>query len=409
LIIINYWNLNSYELGDVQNPLFEVNSTNDLMKNFILNNGLFLAFVVPQLVMLLFAQFDVDEIPNIEISEALFFHFSAVSLFVLGYFISSIILYGNKKKSTTFIRLSSKLKNLSFLLIIIGLITSISTMMMFVGVGEYFVMLLSGNFEILELRAAAAHGGISGVFKMFNYAPLAVYMLTSSLLFFCNTHPYDNKTLKKIQRVALVGSILKVFFSLDRLTILAILVVLFFYILKSSISKFKIVLYSVFGVLFLSFITSIRQGESIIYFLSLYSKLGITNLQMILDSNASPTYNGANTFLLPLNTVFSFLNIPALKEYAITSYQWNSAQYFNAYLFQDFGYLSLFFYPFFALICKIIEIKKNNGSLFFIGSYLFLFFVLITFITVPFIRAVECWFVLLVVFLITHYFIKKYI
>ena len=38
---------------------------------------------------------------------------------------------------------------------------------------------------------------------------------------------------------------------------------------------------------------------------------------------------------------------------------------------------------------------------------LFLFFVLITFITVPFIRAIESWLILFIIYLVTHFFIKK--
>ncbi len=378
------------------------------MKNLILNNGLFLAFVVPQLVMLLFAQFDVDEIQNIEISKALFFHFSAVSLFVLGYFISSVILYGKKQGKTSLVKLSPKFKNISYLLVLFGLVTSILTMTVFVGIGEYFLLLLSGNFEILELRTAAASGGISGIFKMFNYAPLAIFMLSSSLLFFSDLDSVGKSSLKKIQRVSFVGSVLKVFFSLDRLTILAILVVLFFYVLKNKISIIKVLSYSVLGILFLSFITSIRQGEGIIYFLSLYSKLGITNLQIIIDSSSQPTYNGSNTFLNPLNIILGVLHLPTLKSYLITNFEWNPAQYFISYLYQDFGYLSLFFCFFGGIICKIIEVKKQQGNTFFTGTYLFIIFVLITFITVPFIRAIESWLVLLIIFFLTYFFTKKY-
>lgn len=377
------------------------------MKSFILKNGLFLAFVLPQLIILIFAQTNVDEIQNIDISDALIFHFLAVLLFILGYFFANIIFYKIKNKQAISIVCSSKIKRFSYILILIGVITSASTMLFFVGIDEYIMILFSGGAEILELRSNASGGGVSGLFKMLNYAPVAIYFLISSVLLFTSPSKKDEELLKKIQRVALIASIIKVFFTLDRLTILAIFVVIFFTFLKSNKSKLKLLFYIVIGVFFLGFVTSIRQGDSITGFLSLYSKLGLTNLQLTMDSSSPITYNGANTFLNPLNIILGFINLPSMQSYTIISYEWNPAQYFISYLFQDFGYLSLYCYLLLGSFCKIIEIKKNQGNLFFIGSYLFFFFVLITFITVPFIRAIESWLILFVIYLVTHIFIKK--
>lgn len=378
------------------------------MKKFILNNGLFLAFVVPQITMVIFAHVNNDVFQENDFSKALFFHVLAISLFIIGYLFANIVFYGKGKKQECNIMSTPRIKKFSYILIIIGVITAASTMLFFVGIKEYFVMLYTGSYEILELRSSAADGGISGLFKLFNYAPLAIYLSISSFLLFTTPSESSIITLKQIQKISLIASIIKVFFSLDRLTILAIFVVIFFTLLKSNISKLKILIYISIGIAFLGFITLIRQGDSITEFISLYSKLGLTNFQLTIDSDSPLTFNFANTFLNPLNIILGFISFPSLKTYVITIFEWNPAQYFMSYLYQDFGYLSLYFYLFFGTVCKVIEIKKNQGKLFFIGLYLFAFFVLITFITVPFIRAIESWLIIFIIFLISHFFIKKY-
>jgi len=167
---------------------------------------------------------------NFNINQALFFHIFIIFLVSLGYSIKKIIVinYSEKSEDDASFKLENGFFFFCLFLIIVGVVTSILTIGSIVSPEDYLKQLVNNEGEIADIRQLSGEGGLGGVFKMLNYCPLAIYFITSSYLNFYNFSETDTKKIKMINGISLIASITKVLFSLDRLTIMAILLVLIY-------------------------------------------------------------------------------------------------------------------------------------------------------------------------------------
>lgn len=87
---------------------------------------------------------------------------------------------------------------------------------------------------------------------------------------------------------------------------------------------------------------------------------------------------------------------------------WNPAQSFWGWLFIDFNWYGLLLMPFLGRIIKSIE-RRKLSNLFCMGFYFIAMYGLFSFCTVPLIRSVEFWLMIIVVYYITkkHVYIIK--
>lgn len=286
-----------------------------------------------------------------------------------------------------------------YLLILFGLMISIIQLTSFLSLRDYFSMLLTNDNSLADLRSESASGGLSGILKIFAYAPLSIYLTSEGILTFLQINEIDRIKILRIRNIALMASLIKVFIWLDRLTLLAIIITrAYIYINSKKIFLKRIFLilpFIVFILLIGNYISSRRlEGYDVFDFIILYTKLGLVNFELMIKSVDHFTY-GFNSILSPFNFIFDFFGI----NFNINStfqYIWNPAQYMNSYLYQDFGYFSLLVYFIMGWFAKNIDYWKNSlniryGSLFF--TFLFAFS---TFWFVPIIRAVEFWLMLLI-------------
>jgi hypothetical protein len=377
------------------------------MKNLIKNNGIILAFLFTQLLLFCLAlQNDSIIGNNYNINKALIFHFFIVLLVLFGYSIKKIIVinYSNIVNSNNDCRLKKGFFIFCLVLIIIGLLTSILTVGSIISPQEYLTQLASKDEGIAEIRQQAGDGGLGGIFKMLNYCPLAIYLITSSYLNFFNFKKNDIKKVKEINAISLGASLIKVLFSLDRLTILAILLVqIYTNVIKKKLGlKFLIVVSCILTLG--GFVTASRMSDSgLLDFLVVYCKLSLVNFQMVIDNQADFSY-GFQTLLSPFSFIAKFFGI-ALDIPSPNVWVWNPAQYFNSYLFMDYGYLSFFLYPLIGYFINYVEIKKRRGCEFYTSFYFVLMFTITTFISVPFLRGMEFWVLILICIMLSKFIV----
>ncbi|KQN34085.1 hypothetical protein ASE92_15790 [Pedobacter sp. Leaf41] len=377
-----------------------------MIKNFVRNNALYTIFVLSQLILFILALQKDDIIgDNYDISLALTLHFFVIVLFTVGYSFNKRIILSSKKiinKVSSFVSLKKGFFLVAVLLTIIGLITSILTIGSIISPQEYLSQLVAKDDSIAGVRQEAGDGGLGGVFKMLNYCPLGIYLITSSFL---NFYKFDKITTKKLNRLntfSLICSVIKVLFSLDRLTIMAILIVQIYTNLISKKISIKFLLI-IGGIVILGgFITASRMSDSGFFdFLIVYFKLSLVNYQLVLNDQNDYAY-GFQTFLSPLGFIAKFFGV-GISSTEPKNWVWNPAQYFNSYLYMDFGFFSFLFYPFFGYFIRCVEILKKNGNRFYTGFYFILLFCITTFISVPFIRGMEFWLLIVVCLLLSKF------
>lgn len=80
--------------------------------------------------------------------------------------------------------------------------------------------------QLREIKIEFSHSGLPGFIKVWNYT-IVYFFLTSSLLLFLILVKLDKKSVIILSILALFSSILKTFFTMDRITILGILIVVF--------------------------------------------------------------------------------------------------------------------------------------------------------------------------------------
>ena len=373
------------------------------MKTIIKNNSLYFFFIFSQfLVVILGVQDDKIIGQNVNFTNAIIYHFVGLLFFSLGYLPISkrrFINYNTIKKKN--IILSKNYFIFSYLFIIIGVITSVATISTIISPIEYLTMLFSGGSQLLDIRLESGAEGLGGIFKMMNYFPVGVFLVSSAFMNFYEIGNKDKKKLNQLIIFAILGCIVKVFFSLDRLTLLAILLVIFYQNFLNKKVKLKYIIYVGAFFILLSFITASRMKDSgVLDFLVTYFKLSIANYELVIERQSEFSY-GFNTFLSPFWYIMKFFSF----DYKVPEPEfwiWNPAQYFASYLYIDFGIYSLLIFLILGFIVRRIQVKTLMANLRYTSIYFITLFVLVTFISVPIVRGIEFWLIIiLAVFLST--------
>lgn len=373
------------------------------MRKKIKNNYIFTIYVITQLFVVLFSSFSDTIIgDNYNFTSAVVYHLICLFFFIIGYMPTKYNFKNFINQKTH--KISKKFPYFAILCITTGLVTSIATIGTIVSPTEYLQILLSGSGDVLNVRLESGEGGLGGILKMLNYLPLGIFLISSSYYNFLNLKLEDKKMLIRIKNISLIASIIKIFFSLDRLTILAILLVLVYE--NAILKKIKTKIFFGAGIMIflLSFITSSRMNNTgILEFLTTYFKLSLVNYQLVIDNYDNWTY-GWNTFLMPMWYILKFFNIN--KEIPIpTKWVWNPAQYFNSSFYVDFGVFSLILYVFIGSFVRKVQSQTLKTNALYVSLYFIVVFSLSTFISVPFIRGIEFW-VLICLAVLCSKFIK---
>ena len=365
----------------------------------IKNNIFFWVFVSGQVLMLLLALNQNTRIKIINIDKAIVYHIFLTLCFCFGYLVS--INKNNFVDEPKTITINKAFYYFCFTITTIGLLTSILTISAVYPIKQYVIDLLSyhQNKELLkEIKYNASTGGLPGIIKVINYSPLGVFFVAASYLIFHKIKDYkDEKILKILLGYSLLCSLSKTFFSLDRLTLLGVLIVTLYSLFYSK-KKMRIYIIIILVILFsiLSFITSARMtNKGVLEFLMLYCRLGLTNFELLIDSPITNYSFGLNTFLMPLHFIAAFFNVDiSVPKSSVTI--WDNAQYFYGYLFLDFGFFS--FLVMFLLGILVAKLQKlvNKKIKYPISVFFVILFAISTFVVVPIIRGVEFWWMLMI-------------
>jgi oligosaccharide repeat unit polymerase len=367
-------------------------------------------FVVMQISFLYFSIFKSKIVKEIPIDSAYIYHIFFIVFFCIGFYWSRRNKKSSVKEEYEIVSINHFFYLLFYTLCILGFFTSVITIAKVSSLEEYFRLLIANSenpTRLIEIRNAANSSGLKGHFKMLNYLPLGVFLLTSSfLMFYKFTDCKERNKILYLNVFALILSFLKILFSLERLTVLAILIVFihsFFYLNKKIRIVSFLLLFTAFG--FLKFVTSTRMNNiAVIDFIIAYCRLGISNFQLLIDNFDNWTF-GMNTFLSPLYFISKDFNYQ-LDIASANVYLWGGApQYFFGYLYMDFGIFSFIVILLLGILLGYIQNKINEKKPLAIVLYFVIFFAICTTIVIPIFRAVEFW-VLIMIAVVSLYFVN---
>lgn len=365
---------------------------------------LVLTVLVTQTLMLALAFMEKKHIEEISINLAALYHVLMTVSFGFG----ALFLRNPSRPSAVspVIEISNYYYYIAFFLITLGLLTSVLTVSYVYPTGSYLKLLFNykNNYDELRvIKGLATSGGISGIFKVLNYSPLAVFFATAAFLQFFNIKKRERRLLVIVLVYAFLCSVLKTFFSLDRLTLLGVVIV-FAYRFFFVSNRMKILLGIGLGLilLLLSFITSAKMANMDIFdFLKLYCQLGLTNFELVIQNQESFSL-GFNTVLMPIYFVAIFFGYQIHIPQA-SSIIWDNAQYLYGYLYIDFGRFAVVAMFVIGIIVAKYQQFVNLYNRSAISIFFVVFFTVITFVVVPIIRGVEFWWLLIVCILLSRF------
>lgn len=372
---------------------------NILLFFFILIQGIFAALGVLK----------TDAIRSMDTTTAYGFHLALTFCFVLGYILFILLVKnierGDRKDLTVHV-ISGNYFYFSLILVFTGLITSVGSVLSVTDMKHYFTVILQKKDEVIEIKDAVGTSGLPGYIKMFNYAPLGVFLVNASVLSFLDVRPLAKKKLFLITMIAFLGAMIKVIFSFERLTLLAIAGVLLYIFL---ISSKRIKLYSMGGMLVLLgvlyFVTSTKmKGMSIIDFLILYVHLGLANFELLIAYFNEWTY-GMNAFFMPLYFIGKTFGVDIEVAQAPVA-MWGGPQYFFGYLYMDFGYFSFIVAMLLGFLLALFQRSVNQKNIWAIGVFFLMLFLILSTMVIPVSRATEFW-LMIVIALVSVFWVKK--
>jgi len=250
-------------------------------------------------------------------------------------------------------------------------------------------------------------GGLPGIIKMFSYLPLsALYMVLACERIRDKTSvgrriPPSSKS-KRYILVILVTIFVRSIFTLDRVVVAGLFVILIYYVILNS-KEYKrighnlrkkplrsLAILTIFAA-FLHVISLIRQARSFKDVLAQYSSLGLANLSILFESNFDHTL-GRNFFYV-VRFPLEYIGLAdALFTPDKAAWVWNPARYLTAYVYQDFGIFCILFFFVFGFFTTVIHLKAWYKSNPYILVALFaLIFSIATCIVVPSFRGPEWW------------------
>lgn len=360
-------------------------------------NCLFIAFITIQIIFFILSMFSADGIDEVAYPvQAMIMHIASTLSFSLGYFL------GNKnvenKKSIKIKHIGKRYLFFFLGLFFLGLVTSVVSICVVIPLSEYLQLILNGDILAIKmLREQVGTSGLPGYLKVLNYAPLGVFLVSSSYYFFCEfEREEDKKKLLKLLCGILIILMFKVVFSLERLTLLAILPVLGYAVFKFS-KKQKLWVFFFLGLLLalLVLVTHSRMGDRTIFsFLVLYANLGMSNFQLLIEHFTDRSY-GFNTLLMPLYFIGKTFGVEIEVPVAPVSI-WGNPQYFFGYLYMDYGYFMLIVLVLLGFLLARYQKLINERDPWAISFFFLSLFVVHTTMVIPIIRAVEFWLLILI-------------
>ena len=299
----------------------------------------------------------------------------------------------------------------TYVLMLLGTIVVIIQVGLFRNPVEYLVQLLSGSYDV-GIRDAflrsSTEGGLSGVLKMFGAVPLSAYLFSLSLPHFLDLSATDRKRMAQLNMVALVLTGVKVLYSLDRLTIMAVVIANVFMTVRTRKNlKIKALLVLAF-LLLIEFVSQRRiQGQGAGGFIVLYYNLGLVNLQLLLDTLQGYTY-GFSSILSPLNFVLKFFGLPSTGPYSAFEFRYVAAQSLMGYVYQDFGPFFWLFFVALGFLYKTVDRQAlTKKNIYYVTIYFMVLSVTITYAAVPGFKAVDFWLGLIVPLVLIRLFVRR--
>lgn len=378
-------------------------------------------FLVSQLLVFLAIGYDGELLSySSDLTPAYAFHCIGILSFAAGYlFVLSweriskrVKTYtGTAERPGTGVNIRSGFFVAAYAFLIGGIAITIAQVSYFISPAEYIAAIAGGDLSA-SLRSSvigsSSEGGLSGILKIFAYAPLSVYLYSLSMLTFFNLSPDLRRRTTRLNKFALIMTLLKVVFILDRLTLMAILVANLYKVAREGrLYKLRFILLSGVAVGLAAFVSSLRlRGLDLTDFLLLYLKLGIVNFQEMIDTVSGHTL-GFSTILAPLFPVMRFFGASGPVMDSSFSWVWNDAQYIMSYAYQDFG--QFFFLLLLALgaLFRVIDDQAiNKVNPYFVSIYYVTLYCLISFIFVPAFRGLDFWLALLIPIVLTRVFLR---
>ncbi len=379
-------------------------------------NNIYCYYFCPQLIFFPIYFYHTPLISDaINTDKAIFMHVIGLFWSAIGYFTArfAYALQDRKKVDQTEDKQYSFGNTFYFcscLLIIVGLITAILQVILFVPAIEYFSKLFSSDFETGIRHAyllSSDEGGLPGIIKMFAYAPLSVYLMSLGLLTFITLNKVDTQKIKILSIVSIVAVVIKIFFSLDRLTIMAVILANIFLIIKKGyMKKNRYWILLIFAFFLADYLSAKRlEAFGLIDFTLLYFKLGLVNFQLMIDTCSQYTY-GFSTILGPLYFILKFFHLPLPDFSHNYEWAWYPAQYFTSYAFQDFGYF--YFVLFYIVGILLFQIDNKAEKNIYVSSiYFIVLYGVVSFFTVPAIKGIDFWIALLIPIVLIKLFTTK--
>lgn len=333
-------------------------------------------------------------------------HALAILSFMVGVVLAFFCLK-IKYDDSAFLRPRRGFYFVSYCFSVLGLAITLYQVSLSINILEYVKSLLEGSGELREaFLLSSSEGGLPGPLKMLANSTLGVVLMVFGLLYFYSTSPREKKKLKKLLVFSVFILFLKIIFSLDRASIFAIIFPLMFAAVKVGWYRrgsFYFVVF--FFILSLNYISSKRlEGYDIVDFVMLYFYLGISNLEILVDTLQGHTF-GFNTLLAPLDFVFNFFSIDFGPD-AEFDWVWNPAQYGVGYAYMDFGIFYFLFFLVLGVFARYLTVKSYSKRLIFCSSYFVFVYGLMSFVTVPVIRGLEFYVSLIVSIFIPFLFCK---
>lgn len=376
----------------------------DRVKNFYWNHALITIFFIFNII---------PTITSLTIEVSYFSYrgslFYAIIYYILGIFLTywGYIHRVPAKRQIQYVIVKRKFYYVAAALVCVGLIVAYKTLTELTDIGTLRNM-ISGGESVETLKGEISYGGLAGIFKMFACMPLCIFLVSSSIFFFSNYNSTTSKRLIGLMFFSFIALVVKTFIYFDRITLLAALLVFIHHFnynkkLNKIIKIFIIVIIMMFAIL----LTALRMSDSGFgEFLGVYFNLGVLNLQVLIDKQELFNYDFTQTFLAPLSFIFKFFGWP-FTTYSPKEYIWNDAQSFWGFLFIDFHWLGLLFMPVFGRVIKVIEINKTR-SLFCMCFYFIALYTVFSFFTIPIIRSIEFWLMIVVSLFFSKICIKRY-
>jgi oligosaccharide repeat unit polymerase len=343
-------------------------------------------------------------------SVALILHGVAFFSFIFGVVIASFLDSGSNHKANSKKELviGRGFYAFSYLVSFLGILIAVLQIQATTSIIVYFELLFSGYDSNLResFLLSSKEGGLPGVVKMFANTPLAVFLLVCGVIFFFNIDKKNKTKLKFLLMFSFLMLSVKVFLSLDRMSIFAVafpVIIYFFkYRLYLKLYPYFLLLFIIF---FLNYISSKRlEGYNIFDFLALYFNLGLVNLELVHNSLTNYSY-GFQTIFAPLVFIGRFFGFDLESDQGFF-WEWNPAQYSVGYAFMDFGYFYFCFFIFLGFFSRFLTRAAYSGSIIGASSYFVFFYGLMSFVTVPVIRGLEFYVAVLISTIIPYFFCR---